>query len=63
MSMIYRATGVPDLTGVAQRTPVSSSIPWRLTARWFGIVFIVAGVPFKLGVMPYSVYKSLVTRR
>ena len=50
MSMIYGATGQLDLTQIAQ--VISSGQAARLPLV-FGVVFIVAGLAFKLGAVPF----------
>jgi NADH-quinone oxidoreductase subunit N len=53
MSMIYGATGSLEITGIAERLiggEVNKSV---LT---FGLVFLVAGLAFKLGVVPFHMW-------
>jgi NADH-quinone oxidoreductase subunit N len=58
MSMIYGATGALDLTSVAQRSARFAVDPRAAdsTVLLFGIVFIVAGISFKLGVVPFHMW-------
>jgi NADH-quinone oxidoreductase subunit N len=53
ISMIYGATGSLDLTVVAEAT--SSAEANRLVLV-FGLVFLVAGLAFKLGVVPFHMW-------
>jgi NADH-quinone oxidoreductase subunit N len=57
MSMIYGATGTLSITEVAQQienlTATSSS---SRTLLVFGLVFVVAGLAFKLGVVPFHMW-------
>jgi NADH-quinone oxidoreductase subunit N len=57
MSMIYGATGSLSITEVAQQienlTATSSS---SRTLLVFGLVFVVAGLAFKLGVVPFHMW-------
>ena len=53
MSMIYGATGTLEITGVAERLyggEVNKSI------LVFGLVFLVSGLAFKLGVVPFHMW-------
>ena len=53
MSMIYGATGTLEITGVAERLyggGVNKSV------LVFGLVFLVAGLAFKLGVVPFHMW-------
>ena len=53
MSMIYGATGTLEITGVAERLyggAVNKSV------LVFGLVFLVAGLAFKLGVVPFHMW-------
>ena len=62
MSMIYGATGSLDINEVAQRVREMRSgatlFEGSATHRFlvFGLVFIVAGVAFKLGVVPFHMW-------
>src|SRR5574343_425081 len=53
MSMIYGATGTLEITGVAERLyggGVNKSV------LVFGLVFLVCGLAFKLGVVPFHMW-------
>ena len=53
MSMIYGATGTLEITGIAERLyggGVNKSV------MVFGLVFLVAGLAFKLGVLPFHMW-------
>ena len=53
MSMIYGATGSLEITEVARALSVPSG---NKTVLVFGLVFIVAGLAFKLGVVPFHMW-------
>lgn len=53
MSMIYGATGTLEVTAVAQRIFDGEAIPNILV---FGLVFVVAGIGFKLGAVPFHMW-------
>ncbi len=53
MSMIYGATGSLEVTEVAQRIADGDVIP---TILIFGLVFVVAGIGFKLGAVPFHMW-------
>lgn len=53
MSMIYGATGSLEITEVAERLYTYSV---DSTVLVFGIVFLVAGLAFKLGVVPFHMW-------
>jgi len=53
MSMIYGATGTLEVTAVAQRIFDGDAIPTILV---FGLVFVVAGIGFKLGAVPFHMW-------
>jgi NADH-quinone oxidoreductase subunit N len=53
MSMIYGATGSLEVTEVAQRISDGDAIP---TILIFGLVFVVAGIGFKLGAVPFHMW-------
>ncbi len=53
MSMIYGATGSLEVTEVAQRIFDGDAIPSILI---FGLVFVVAGIGFKLGAVPFHMW-------
>ncbi len=53
MSMIYGATGTLDLSGVSQALAHGVA---NNTVLVFGLVFVVAGLSFKLGVVPFHMW-------
>jgi len=53
MSMLYGATGSLDLTEIAK---AASSGTVNKTVLIFGVVFLVAGLAFKLGVVPFHMW-------
>jgi NADH-quinone oxidoreductase subunit N len=53
MSMIYGATGTLEITGIAQRL-MSGGANKAVLA--FGLVFLVSGLAFKLGVVPFHMW-------
>ena len=53
MSMIYGATGSLDLATIKQ---VSSAAGANANILVFGLVFVVAGLAFKLGVVPFHMW-------
>ena len=53
MSMIYGATGTLELTGIAERLYGGGV---NKTVMVFGLVFLVAGLAFKLGVVPFHMW-------
>jgi NADH-quinone oxidoreductase subunit N len=53
ISMLYGATGSLDLTEVAK---VTASGTGNKTVLVFGVVFLVAGLAFKLGVVPFHMW-------
>jgi NADH-quinone oxidoreductase subunit N len=53
MSMIYGATGSLDITTIGQVTSTGEADPMILV---FGLVFLVAGLAFKLGVVPFHMW-------
>ncbi|HWQ38855.1 MAG TPA: NADH-quinone oxidoreductase subunit NuoN [Burkholderiales bacterium] len=53
MSMIYGATGSLEITDVAERIAGGAAIPRILL---FGLVFLVAGIGFKLGAVPFHMW-------
>ena len=57
MSMIYGATGSLELGGVAQAIYQGNSEKGVLV---FGLVFLVAGVAFKLGLVPFHMWIPVV---
>ena len=50
MSMIYGATGTLSIPGIAQSLAYRTAQPNVLV---FGLIFLVAGIGFKLGVVPF----------
>jgi len=54
MSMIYGATGTLDLARIA--ASLAAPTPAKTTVMIFGIVFIVAGLAFKLGAVPFHMW-------
>ncbi|NEX61856.1 NADH-quinone oxidoreductase subunit NuoN [Noviherbaspirillum galbum] len=53
ISMLYGATGSLDLTEIAK---VAASNTVNRTILVFGVVFVVAGLAFKLGVVPFHMW-------
>ncbi len=53
MSMIYGATGTLEISGVAERIMSGGT---NKTVLVFGLVFLVAGLAFKLGVVPFHMW-------
>jgi NADH-quinone oxidoreductase subunit N len=53
MSMVYGATGTLELSGIAKAMYLQSANHMVLL---FGIVFLVAGISFKLGVVPFHMW-------
>jgi NADH-quinone oxidoreductase subunit N len=53
MSMIYGATGTLEITGIAERLNGGGV---NKTVLVFGLVFLVAGLAFKLGVVPFHMW-------
>ena len=53
MSMIYGATGTLELSAIAERVMAGQS---NRTVLVFGIVFLVSGLAFKLGVVPFHMW-------
>jgi NADH-quinone oxidoreductase subunit N len=56
MSMIYGATGTLTITDVAKQVTRLSAHSADHTFLVFGLVFIVAGLAFKLGVVPFHMW-------
>ncbi|HYG55889.1 MAG TPA: NADH-quinone oxidoreductase subunit NuoN [Burkholderiales bacterium] len=56
MSMIYGATGTLEITQVAKviKTLASNTADYRFLV--FGLVFVVAGCAFKIGVVPFHMW-------
>jgi NADH-quinone oxidoreductase subunit N len=53
MSMIYGATGTLEITGVAERLYQGQ---FNKTILILGLVFLVSGIAFKLGVVPFHMW-------
>ncbi len=53
MSMIYGATGTLEISAVAERLAMGQANRGILV---FGLVFLVAGIAFKLGVVPFHMW-------
>ena len=53
ISMIYGATGSLDITAIGQATATDTG---NRTILVFGLVFVVAGLAFKLGVVPFHMW-------
>ena len=53
MSMIYGATGTLEITGIAERLYGGGV---NKTVMVFGLVFLVGGLAFKLGVVPFHMW-------
>ncbi len=53
MSMVYGATGSLELTAIAEQLYAGQA---NRTILSFGVVFIVAGLAFKLGVVPFHMW-------
>ncbi len=53
MSMIYGATGTLEITAVAERLYMGQA---NKTILIFGLVFLVSGLAFKLGVVPFHMW-------
>ena len=53
MSMIYGATGTLEITGIAERLYGGGVNKTVLT---FGLVFLISGLAFKLGVVPFHMW-------
>ena len=56
MSMIYGATGTLTITDVAKQVARLSGHTTDHTFLVFGLVFVVAGLAFKLGVVPFHMW-------
>ena len=54
MSMIYGATGTLEVTELAQLIAEGSAIIGSVLV--FGLVFVVAGLGFELGVVPFHMW-------
>ncbi|MDR1463193.1 MAG: NADH-quinone oxidoreductase subunit NuoN [Azoarcus sp.] len=53
MSMVYGATGALELSGIAQAVAGQTA---NKTVLLFGLVFLMAGISFKLGVVPFHMW-------
>jgi NADH-quinone oxidoreductase subunit N len=53
ISMIYGATGSLDITTIAKLTAAGGA---NMTILKFGLVFVVAGMAFKLGAVPFHMW-------
>ncbi|MBW7902426.1 MAG: NADH-quinone oxidoreductase subunit NuoN [Rhodocyclaceae bacterium] len=53
ISMIYGATGTLEITGVAERLQMGGA---NKTVLALGLAFLVAGIAFKLGVVPFHMW-------
>ena len=56
MSMIYGATGSLDISEVAQKARTLAVSDTERQFLVFGLVFMVAGIAFKLGVVPFHMW-------
>ncbi|HEY8069802.1 MAG TPA: NADH-quinone oxidoreductase subunit NuoN [Burkholderiales bacterium] len=56
MSMIYGATGTLDIAGVAKQVALASKDVTQQAFLVFGLVFVVSGIAFKLGVAPFHMW-------
>jgi NADH-quinone oxidoreductase subunit N len=56
MSMIYGATGTLEITAVAKKVATLSVNTSERTFLVFGLVFVVCGLAFKLGVAPFHMW-------
>ncbi|HZO02526.1 MAG TPA: NADH-quinone oxidoreductase subunit NuoN [Burkholderiales bacterium] len=56
MSMIYGATGTLNIYEVAQHAGRLAATPTDRTFLVFGLVFLVAGLAFKIGVVPFHMW-------
>jgi NADH-quinone oxidoreductase subunit N len=56
MSMIYGATGTLNVYEIAQHAGRLARTPSDHTFLVFGLVFIVAGIAFKVGVVPFHMW-------
>ena len=56
MSMIYGATGTLNVYDIAQHVGRLARTPSDHTFLVFGLVFVVAGVAFKVGVVPFHMW-------
>ncbi len=56
MSMIYGATGTLEITAVAKKVATLATSTSERTFLVFGLVFLVCGLAFKLGVVPFHMW-------
>jgi len=56
MSMIYGATGTLEITSVAKKVATLATSTSERTFLVFGLVFVVCGLAFKLGVVPFHMW-------
>ena len=56
MSMIYGATGTLEITAVAKKVSTLAALTSERTFLVFGLVFVVCGLAFKLGVVPFHMW-------
>jgi NADH-quinone oxidoreductase subunit N len=56
MSMIYGATGTLNIYEVAAHAAKLAAAPAERTFLVFGLVFVVAGLAFKVGVVPFHMW-------
>ena len=56
MSMIYGATGTLTITDVARQMEIASKDATQQAFLVFGVVFVVSGIAFKLGVAPFHMW-------
>jgi len=56
MSMIYGATGTLTITEIAQQVGTMAGKATDRSFLVFGLVFVVAGLAFKLGVVPFHMW-------
>ena len=58
LSMMYGASGTLDITSIAKEIASGeiSTIPGKRKMVLFGLVFVVAGLAFKLGVVPFHMW-------
>ncbi|MDR0672408.1 MAG: NADH-quinone oxidoreductase subunit NuoN [Zoogloeaceae bacterium] len=56
MSMLYGVTGSLEITEVAEQVRAIYKMRTDMTVLVFGLVFLVAGLAFKLGVVPFHMW-------
>ncbi len=54
MSMLYGVTGSLEISGIGERLRMAGNVNSNLMV--FGLVFVVAGLAFKLGVVPFHMW-------